>query len=495
MGKIKLSKKEDSKPLVSIIIIDSRSESHPSWVQTAIQSATGQNMPVEIIVVHNTKRDKTIGQCWNHGVRKATTDYCFFLGDDDYIVFSHCEMLYRWFLSEQIANTRVQNISSYMTAFEDETGKKTALARQNTGMWKRDYLLKYPFNEELTKGIDREYIEEMLKRGDLCTIIEYDFSYFYRKHSSPSCAGDITFIEKPADYYFCTSNRIFLHPITDRFAKAVGRDNIIISPHTSPEMLKNAKVIFVEWANDRALEVQEFDTDAYKILRLHAFEAFHDTAKSLRYDKWDLVILIDNYIKDYLERQYGKIKNAVVIPNGVEIDRFTLDPNKKRNNKIAFAGYLTRKKGIGELILLAESLPEYEFHLAGRYQEDDIADYFNHKKPKNVFVHNWKYDGEMAKFYEDKSFVLNTSLRESQGMTMMEAALMGAKPLVRNWMGSEDVYPEKYIYKNIDELKSMLEGEWNPQEYRDFVIENYSINDIYPKLENILLQNKKVKVA
>ena len=483
---------EDIKPLVSIIIINSRGLQHGDWVHNSIQSALHQNIPVDVIEIKNLNREKTIGKCWNEGVKLAKCDYVFFLGDDDYIAFSHCEMLYRWFNSDRIKNSRVQNISSYMIAFEDETGKKTALARQNTGMWKKDYLLKYPFNENLTRGVDREYIEETLKRGDLVTIIEYDFSYFYRKHSDYSCAGDITFIEKPADYYFLTSNRIFLHSITERFAKKVGKDNIIISPHTNEETVNKAKVIWVEWANEKAVEIQNANIDAYKILRLHAYEAFSDTIKKLDLNKFDKVIFIDNYIKDYVERQYGTVKGAVVIPNGVEVDRYKIEPNKQRNNKIAFAGYLTRKKGIGELVLLAESFPEYEFHLAGRYQEDDIADYFNHKMPKNVFMNEWKYDTAMDDFYKDKSFILNTSLRESQGMTIMEGMACGLKPIVRGWLGSDEVYPDDFIYNNIQEFKNILESEWEPGKYREYVNRHYNINIIYPKLEELLLNEVKV---
>lgn len=483
---------DNTAPLVSIIIINSRGLQHGDWVHTSIQSALHQNIPVDVIEIQNFDRKKTIGECWNEGVKLAKCEYVFFLGDDDYIAFSHCEMLYRWFNSDKIKNSRVVNISSYMTAFEDETGKKTALARQNTGMWKREYLLKYPFNEKLTKGIDREYIEEMLKRGDLCTIIEYDFSYFYRKHSDYSCAGDISFIEKPADYYFLTSNRIFLHSITNRFKKTVGEENIIISPHTTNAMIHEAKVIWVEWANEKAVEIQNSDTNAYKILRLHAYEAFSDTIKKLDLNKFDKVIFIDDYIKDYVERQYGKVKGAVVISNGVEVDRYSIPENKQRNNKIAYAGYLTRKKGIGELILLAESFPEYEFHLAGRYQEDDIADYFNHKCPKNVFVSEWQYDTAMADFYKDKTFILNTSLRESQGMTLMEGMASGLMPIVRNWLGSEDVYPKEFIYNSIEEFRNILEGEYKPEEYRKFVVENYGIDQLYPKIEEILLTEVKV---
>lgn len=489
---IEILNNSNGQPIVTIIIINSRADIKPGWVAESIQSALSQNISVEVIIIDNIGRKETIGKCWNECVKRSTTDYCFFLGDDDFLSFEACETLYRWANSNRIKKTRTVNFTTGMIAFEDGTNKRTYLARQHTGMFLTKYLLDFPFNEKLTKGVDREYIEEMLKRGDLCLYLEYVAPYYYRKHGLPSCAGDITFIEKPADYYFCTSNRIFLDSITKRFKKTVGEENIIISPHTTNEMINEAKVIWVEWANEKAVEIQNSDTKAFKILRLHAYEAFSDTIKNLDLNKFDKVIFIDNYIKDYVEKQYGKVNGAVVIPNGVEIDKYSIEPNKKRNNKIAYAGYLTRKKGIGELILLAESFPEYEFHLAGRYQEDDVADYFNHKMPKNVFVSEWKYDTAMSDFYKDKTFILNTSLRESQGMTLMEGMASGLKPIVRGWLGSEDVYPEKFIYNNIEEFRNILEGEYTPEEYRKFVVDNYSIDLIYPKLEELLLNEVKV---
>lgn len=485
----------DEQPLLSVVIIDSRSDNHPEWTNTSIKSIEAQDIPIELIVVNNVGRKHTIGKCWNLGVQQASCDWVAFVGDDDYVSFDYCRTLNNWINDVENRGSNVVNVATYMTFFQDESGERTFKAQQSTGVWRKEYLLQFPFNEELKSGVDREYIEESIKRGALSLLIEYYFGYFYRKFPKDydySCAGEVTFIEHPRDYYFLTSNRIFLDSITKRFKKTVGEDNIIISPHTTNEMIHEAKVIWVEWANEKAVEIQNSDTKAYKILRLHAYEAFSDTIKKLDLNKFDKVIFIDEYIKDYVERQYGKVKGAVVIPNGVEVDRYSIAPDKKKNNKIAFAGYLTRKKGIGELILLAESFPEYEFHLAGRYQEDDIADYFNHKTPKNVFVSEWKYDTAMADFYADKTFILNTSLRESQGMTLMEGMASGLKPIIRGWLGSKDVYPEEFIYNNVEEFRNILEGDYKPGEYRKFVIENYSIDNIYPKLEELLLSEVKV---
>ena len=463
-------------PLISFVVIDSRSDKHPYWVNDCIKSIESQSIPIELLVVNNIGRKKTIGECWNLAVKQAKCDWVCFIGDDDFVSFDYAKVLWDWINDSEKRGGNVVNIATYMTAFEDKTGKKTALARQSTGAWKKEYLLEYPFNEALESGVDREYIEESIKRQKLTTIIEYYFGYFYRKHEDYSCAGEISFIEKPADYLFVTSNRIFLSPITERLAKEIGRENIIITPHVNPELLEKAKVIWVEWANDKAVEIANYKTDAKKILRLHAYEAFSDVIKKLDLNKFDIVIFIDEYIKDYIERQYGKVKGAVVIPNGVDLDKFTFNKHPK-NNKIAYAGYLTRKKGIGELLLIAKSLPEYEFHLAGRFQEDDIADWFCYKKPDNVFIHAWQYD--INEWYKDKTYILNTSMRESQAMSIMEGMACGLKPLVNDWIGASEIYGE-YVYKNIEDLKRLLVS-YKPEVYRDFV-QNYDLNDIYDKI-------------
>ena len=69
-------------------------------------------------------------------------------------------------------------------------------------------------------------------------------------------------------------------------------------------MISEAKVIWVEWANEKAVEIQNADTKAYKILRLHAYEAFYDDMKKLDLNKFDRVIFISDYIKNYVEKQF-----------------------------------------------------------------------------------------------------------------------------------------------------------------------------------------------
>lgn len=457
--------------MLSFIVIDSRSDKHPDWVGVCINSIMEQIEEVELILVDNVGREKTIGQCWNEGVREAKGEWCVFVGDDDWVAPDYSQILRQYI--EKVKGRRIVNVSTNMTAYEEATGRNSALARQSTGAWLRKYLLAHPFNEELKKGVDREYIEEMVKRGDQALIVQYYFGYFYRKHDDYSCAGDIQFIKETKDIYFICNNKAFLEPIT-------GKINCFVDNRFTPKLAEKAKVIWCEWLNEHAFSVADFKCDAKKILRIHSFEAFHDDIKYIDLSKFDTVVFVAEHIKEFVDTRHGKLDNAIVVPNGVQVDKFTL--KRERNNKIAYAGYLSRKKGIGELELIARSLPDYKFHVAGKFQEDDVAWYFRERLPDNVIIEPWQYD--INRWFQDKTYILNTSMRESQGMSVMEGMACGLKPIVRDWIGAREIYGD--TWSSTDDIKQMLESEYEPERYREYIEQNYNFKTTFNKIQELI---------
>ena len=64
---------------------------------------------------------------------------------------------------------------------------------------------------------------------------------------------------------------------------------------------------------------------------------------------------------------------------------------------------------------------------------------------------------------------------------------MGVKPLIHNFVGAKELYPKKYIWNTFSELKQIiLSKEINPQEYHDFVKQNFSFKKQMQQIEEVL---------
>ena len=461
-------------PLITVLVIDSRSDKHNDWVQNCLRSIKAQTYDnIELIVENNIGRKRTIGKCWNDGIKKAKGDYIFFVGDDDWLA--------RTCVAEMASHIdpRWKRVTTKLMMYHDDTGIVVSIERETTGMWERKYLLQHPFNEKLKSGVDREYNQEYIKAGELACIVPYYHGHYYRRHSDYMCAGDMTVSGDVDCYILAGGGRAFIDPIGEEIRKKMP---IHIGSAFQPEMADKAKIIWAEWGGKVATEIADYECKAKKILRIHAYEAYGETIKHIKFERFDTVIFVAEHIKEYVERKYGKIPNAVVIPNGIQVDKFEYK-NKVKDNKIAYAGQLSRKKGIGELFFIANSLPEYEFHCAGQFTEDDVCEYFHRKKPDNVFLHPYQYD--LNKFFKDKTYIINTSVREGSPVGVLEGMAAGVKPLIMNWIGAKEIYGE-YVYKNLDELQLLLYGSYRPEEYRKFVEDNYSFKDIYKEIEKVL---------
>lgn len=455
-------------------MIDSRSKVHPSWVDLAVNSIKGQYYPVEFIKVDNTDNKHTIGECWNKGVQKATKEWCLFVGDDDFFARDFTMTFAIW--ADILADKKPTAISSHMTALNEETQR--LLHRPFTGMWRRDYLLHHPFDETLTRGVDREFTNEAVKNGELFVVLHHYYGYYYRQHDSKTCRI-VDMNTKSKEIYMQATYANFILPIHEQLEKD-GYDIHLEAMPFNPDLAKGSKLLWCDWGDNNAVEIGNYETDAKKVLRIHSYEVYKPSLHYIPFEKYDKVIFVADHVKDYAEKKVGRLENAVVIPNAVDLDKFKLD-EKEKNNKIAYLGQIGRKKGVPMVLLLAESLPNYEFHLAGDLIDEDIYHLIDTKRIPNVFLYRKQYD--VNEFYKDKTYVLNASPREGNPLAVLEGMACGLKPLVYNWVGAEKIYP--FTWKNIQEFTELLD-DVNPQEYRDYIVKNYNLDNQYNEFKNII---------
>lgn len=458
---------------VGVVVIDSRSEKHPDWVNTCVNSIKNQSYKnIEIVLCKNLDRSYTIGKLWNDAVRRLSDcGWILFVGDDDWISRDYVQTLLSYTSEDCVG------VSTFMMAYRD--GKTYELRRPPTGMFKRSYLLKHPFNEELKKGIDREYLEELSKRGDKYIVLPHHFGYFYRQHDDPRCAGNIDINDKVEDIYTLAKYPAF----ADKVMRGLGRKFYLETTGFKPRLAKDAKLIWCDWADQDAIAVNDFNTEAPKILRVHAYDAFSQYINYLNFDRFKAVIFVADHIREYVERK-KKIPNAITIPNGVDLDEWTLK-NTQSNNKIAWAGNLDQKKGIQMLLFLAENTPDFEFIVAGKATQPDMMEYVEKMKPDNVKIEPYNYT--MNGFFQDKTYVLNTSPREGCPLTVLEGMACGLKPVVYNWYGA-DKYLPGFTFRDLPGFWKQL-GHPTPRAMREFVDDNYNYKDQIKAINELLKRN------
>ena len=117
---------EGASPLLSVVMIDSRSKKRPDLVERALNSVREQAFAkyvgsIEIVIVNNQDRFHTIGKCFNLGMESAQAEYVMMMGDDDYITPDYLMSL--WSFYESIKDHgKIAIISSYRNTFLHSLG-------------------------------------------------------------------------------------------------------------------------------------------------------------------------------------------------------------------------------------------------------------------------------------------------------------------------------------------------------------------------------------
>lgn len=478
------------KPDITVVMIDSRSRLHPEMVEMAINSVKKQYHPVNLIVVDNRDLNKTIGQCWNAAVKQCETEWVLFMGDDDWLSRDYTYCLHK-FVEEK---PYFDAVTTGMT-FYNPGGVQIETSQQNTGMWRREYLLKYPFNEKLKKGIDREYVEEAGKRDVRVGHLVYHHGIFVRIHEgSAHLTKRPKMVKPPKDIYVNSRYPTFIQPVVERL-KYQGYDVALDNHDFDLRWIENCGVIWCDWADVNAYHISQLKTDARRILRLHSYEAYTPQIHYIDFDAFDTVVFVAEHVKEYVERQLSReLKNAVVIHNGIDLEEFSIAPGKAHNNRVAYAGDLSRKKGLPLLLMVAEQFPHYEFHVAGKFSEPDMAEYFARNKPSNIFLQPYSYN--LNEFFADKTYFLLTSPREGCNVTTLQAMAAGLFPLVYHHVGAEKIFPHYSIWRSMKKLQSIFDFHGKtPADHRRFVAERYDFERMYAKFKDVMAIEKKVEIA
>ena len=173
-------------PIITVGIV--RGRNNQDWFDKALNSISVQVYrsfaEIDLIIIENFDRKKTIGKCYNEIAKQSKGEWVFYLGDDDTItcdylvsLMSHCFNIINNYKDKEIVQ-----VTSYTTLF-GKNRKPEKSTKAPTGIWKKTYLIKHPFNERLKKCIDTEMMKRLNQSSKYYpAIASYHYGYNYRQH-------------------------------------------------------------------------------------------------------------------------------------------------------------------------------------------------------------------------------------------------------------------------------------------------------------------------
>ena len=277
--------------------------------------------------------------------------------------------------------------------------------------------------------------------------------------------------------YICAKYQSFIKPFAKRF-KNDGHDVILVEEFNGAGA-KESDVIFCEWGDNNAVNVSMYNQNIPKILRIHRYEAYTNYIYYIKWNAFKDVIFVADHIRRHTENRVGKIGKYKIIRNGIDLSKF--EEKHNINKKIGWISLISNKKGFNFLLFLANCFPDYEFHFGGEFQMYELECLYNEKKPPNLYYHGWVKPEE---FFSDMSYVLSTSPVEGTQISLLEGMACGCTPIIYDWVGAREIYPNEYIYKNLEEFKKILRIR---KSERKFVEQYFNLEDKYQEIKKLIV--------
>ena len=253
-------------------------------------------------------------------------------------------------------------------------------------------------------------------------------------------------------------------------------------------------VIFM-WANKRSMEIMngiEKKTCPW-IVWCRRYEFFEKEFGLINWDRVDHLIFCNKFLHDAFNfsRHVDKVASHLIY-NGMDLSAW--NPKKSLNgHTLAWVGNIHPKKNPQlALEIVRELIKEdkiYTLHMVGAITDSCLYMHLLHYIGKYelpvIFAGEIK-SSQMDTWLDDKDYLLSTSISEGNPNCIIEAMAKGIKPLVYDWPGAQDQFPEDVIFSTSHEAADMIGTGYNPERYRRLVADKFNFEDTFRKVYELI---------
>ena len=304
--------------------------------------------------------------------------------------------------------------------------------------------------------------------------------------------------------FFCGLDGVnFLRDI-GMYAK--GRFNVHFFEGSTPEemyeLMKWSDISWFEWCTDMATTASNLPKVCKTIVRLHRYEAYTHWPMEIKWENIDTLVTIGNdFVRNRLRSVVSGIENRtqiVEIPNGINLTKFKF-AERPRGKNIAFICNLNMKKNPAFMLQCFNSLlsidPEYKLFWAGKIQDVVVEQYMRYMVGElglcnRVFFDGWHEDINI--WLANKHFIVNSSIVEGHPVGVMEGMACGIKPVIHNFPGAKQFFPEEFLYNSTEEFcDKIISSDYEPRRYRRFIEDKYPLSGQLRQVNRLFVEFEK----
>lgn len=228
---------------------------------------------------------------------------------------------------------------------------------------------------------------------------------------------------------------------------------------------------------------------AKNIVFLRRYELFDGGLAKVDWSKVSALICVNSWFKHVAETifQHENIKVPVhLIYNAVNLKKWSYT-ERKPGKRIGMACFVHPKKNIPLALQILATLPkDYELHIAGDIQDACLAEYLVHLSKSldvSLYLGGQIPSTQLNDWWDQMDYCLSTSVSEGNPNNVIEAMAKGVKPIVHNWPGAQDQFPE-HLFNTVSEAVEMiLSSSYDSSQYRAQVEAQFGLDNIEKVVE------------
>lgn len=279
------------------------------------------------------------------------------------------------------------------------------------------------------------------------------------------------------------------------------------------KMLPSYDIIFCEWGLDNIKWMSENKLKHQKLMvRIHLQEFETGYLALTKWENVDTIIFINRYQMNRFIELFPKVESkCMLIYNLIDCNRLNLDKDINAKYTLGLLGILPARKSPHIALRILSEIRKYDqrYQLSIKSKRPEELDWLWKRPSERAYYDEFfssidklnisdavdfePHGKDVPEWFRKIGFIMSTSEFEGSHQSIAEGMASGSVPVIRNWAGSEMIYPQKYIYESIDEAVNLIRKMTEKDTYSyeldhvtQYARQHFDLNVIIPQYEKLI---------